>query len=174
MAWQLDPAHTSLQFGVKHMMVSTVKGTFRDFTVDADVDEADLSRSRATITIDTASVDTGAADRDAHLRSADFFDAERYPRITFATRRLEPRGDGEYRIVGDLTIKDVTREVVFEGEVAGPIEDPWGNAKIGVSAETKVNRKDFGLEFHVPLNAGGVLVGDTVRLSLDAELTKSA
>lgn len=175
MAWQLDPSHTEIQFAVKHMRFSTVRGTFQDVQFDADIDESDITRSNATFTFGTKSVSTGNTDRDGHLRSADFFDADNYPAITFTTKRIEPNGgEGEYRLVGDLTVKDVTREVVFEGEAFGPFEDPWGGSRIALSAETTVNRKDFGLTWNLPLGVGGAMLGDTAKLSIDAELTKTA
>ena len=173
MPWNLDPTHSALEFGVKHMVLTTVKGKFRSFAVDANIDEADLANSSATITIDAGSVDTGENDRDNHLRSADFFDAENHPQLIFVTKRLEPKG-GEYRIVGDLTIRGVTKEVALEGEVTGPLKDPWGNMRAGISAETKISRKDFGLTWNAALEMGGVVVGDAVKLAIDIELVKAA
>jgi polyisoprenoid-binding protein YceI len=170
MPWTIDPAHSTAAFAVKHMMIATVKGHFGQIAIDADIDEHDLSRSAATVTLDVASLDTGVADRDAHLRSADFFDAERYPHITFQTRTIEPRGSGEVRITGGLTIRGVTRDVVFEGEVSGPVQDPWGGTRLGISAEARIDRRDWGLVWNMPLAAGGVLAGNTVRLSFEAEL----
>ncbi|MBI5949932.1 MAG: YceI family protein [Chloroflexi bacterium] len=174
MPWNVDPAHSSVGFGVRHMVMSTVRGQFKDYAVAAEVDENDLSRSTATVTIQAASVDTGAADRDAHLRSGDFFDVENYPVITFATKRLEPKRDGDYRLIGDLTIRGVTREVALDAEVTAPLKDPWGNTKAGLSAEGKINRKDFGLGWNAVLEAGGLVVADTVKLAIDLELAKAA
>ena len=175
MPWNVDPSHSSVGFGVRHMLMSTVRGQFKDYAVAAEVDETDLSRSTATVTIQAASVDTGAPDRDAHLRSGDFFDVENHPLITFATKRLEPkRDDGEYRLIGDLTIRGVTREVALDAEVTAPLKDPWGNTKAGLSAEGKINRKDFGLGWNAVLEAGGLVVGDSVKLAIDLELAKAA
>lgn len=174
MTWQFDPTHTRIEFAAKHMLVAKVRGTFNSFDLAADIDEDDLSKSSATISIDVESVDTGVADRDAHLRSADFFDAENHPKMTFQTRRIEDRGDGEYRLVGDLTVRGTTREVVLEGEAHGPFDDPWGGRRVALSAEGKINRKDFGLTWNMPLGVDGALVGDTVKLSIDAELVPLA
>jgi polyisoprenoid-binding protein YceI len=174
MSWQVDPAHSSIQFGVKHMLVATTRGRFSRYEVDAAVDDEQPEKSRATVTIDAASIETGQDQRDAHLRSPDFFDVERYPNIVFRTRRLEPDGDGEYRVIGDLTIRDVTREVALTGEVSGPITDAFGAVRAGISAEGKVNRKDFGLTWSAPVEAGGIVVGDAVKLSIDLELTRAA
>jgi polyisoprenoid-binding protein YceI len=151
-----------------------VKGSFKKFAVEAEIDEANLAASRATVKIDTASVDTGEDGRDQHLRSGDFFDAEKHPQITFETKRIEPLGDEEYRIVGDLTIRDVTKEVAFKGEISGPLTDPWGGTRVGIAAEAKVDRRDWGLEWNSALDRGGVLVGNTVKLAFDAELVKAA
>ena len=173
MAWTTDGTHANLEFAVRHMVVSTVRGHFDDFTIDADIDEDDLSRSRGTVTVRTGSVNTRETQRDGHLASPDFFDAQTYPEMTYVVKRVEG-GDGRYAITGDLTIKDVTREVVLDAEVSGPVADPWGNTRIGVSATGKLNRKDFGLTWNVVTEAGGLLVGDEVKLSVDAEFVKAA
>jgi polyisoprenoid-binding protein YceI len=175
MAWQIDPTHASVGFTGKHMLISKVKGKFDKYEVDLDVDEQDLSNSRATLRVNVESVDSGFDQRDNHLRSADFFNAEEYPYITFKTREIQSNGkEGHYRFVGDLTIRDVTREVAFDGEVAGPIDDPWGGTRLSLSAETKVNRKDWGLDWNLPLNAGNLLVSDEITLEIDAEFVKQA
>jgi polyisoprenoid-binding protein YceI len=174
MTWNLDTIHSSIGFGVKHMIVATTRGKFTNYEVDAEVDEQDLSRSTATVTIEADSVDTGEIDRDNHLRSADFFDTANHPNITFRTKRLEKQGGDEYKIYGDLTIRGITHEVVLEGEVNGPVEDPYGNQRAGITAEGKIDRKDFGLTFNVPMGAGRVVVGDAVKLTIDLELVKAA
>jgi polyisoprenoid-binding protein YceI len=171
MAWKTDTTHANLEFAVRHMVVSTVRGRFDDFSIDAEIDEGDLTRSRGTVTVRTGSVDTREARRDGHLASPDFFDAQTYPEMTYAVRRVDG-GDGRYAITGDLTIKDVTREVVLDAVVSGPVADPWGNVRIGVSATGTLNRKDFGLTWNVVTEAGGLLVGDDVTLSVDAEFVK--
>jgi polyisoprenoid-binding protein YceI len=173
MTWNLDPAHSGLQFAVKHMVISTVRGNFRGFEVDAEIDETNLANSRATVRIDAASMTTGNADRDAHLRSADFFDVEAHPTIEFASRGIERRGGGDYRITGDLTIRGVTRTVVLDGEMQGPVKDPWGGLRFGLSATGKLNRKEFGLSWNAALEAGGFVVGDEVKLTIEAELVKA-
>jgi polyisoprenoid-binding protein YceI len=174
MTWTIDPSHATIGFTGKHMKFAKVRGKFEQFDADVTIDEQDLSRSAGTITVDVASLDSGFAQRDNHLRSADFFDAERYPNITFVTKRLEPRGGNDFRIVGDLTIRDVTREVAFDGEVGGPLQDPWGGSRVIVSAATTVNRKDWGLEWNLPLGVDGLLVSDNITLELDAEFQKAA
>jgi polyisoprenoid-binding protein YceI len=173
MPWSLDPSHSSVEFAVKHMIISSTKGRFQDFAVDAEIDEANLEASRATVTIDATTVDTRDGRRDEHLRSADFFDTVNHPKITFVTKRLERRGD-DYRITGDLTIRGVTKEVTLDGEVSGPVKDPWGNMRLGLSASGKVNRKEFGLVWNGLLETGGVVVGDDVKMNIETELVKAA
>jgi polyisoprenoid-binding protein YceI len=130
MPWQLDPTHASISFVGKHMLVSKVKGKFEDYIAELDVDEGNLANSSAVFRVKAASLDSGFDQRDNHLRSPDFFNVEQYPEITFKTTRIEPKGGDDYRFVGDLTIRDVTREVAFDGEVAGPIQDPWGGTRL--------------------------------------------
>lgn len=168
MSWTLDPQHGSIEFAVRHMVVSTVKGRFRDFTIEALIDEDDLARSSGRVSIRTGSVDTHEEKRDAHLRSPDFFDSERYPDMVFEVTRIEG-AEGEFQVIGDLTIKDVTREVTLDAEVTGPIADPWGAKRLGISASGRLNRKDFGLVWNVVTETGGLLVADDVRLSVEAE-----
>ena len=174
MTWNLDLSHSSVEFAVKHMVISSTKGRFATYEVDANVDEQDLANSSATVRIDAASVDSRDEKRDAHLRSADFFDAENHPYITFTTKRLEPKGGDDYKLIGDLTIRGITKEVSLDGEVTGPVKDPWGGTRFGISAQGKVNRKDFGLTWNGVLEAGGLLVGDDVKLSIETELVKAA
>lgn len=173
MAWNLDPTHSSITFSARHMVMSNVRGNFSEFAVDAEIDESDLTKSRGTIAIDAASLDTGLVDRDNHLRSADFFDVEHHPKITFVTKRIDRKG-GDYKLTGDLTIRDTTREVVLDAEISDVTKDPWGNAKLGISAEGKINRKEFGLNWNVALEMGGVLVGENIKLQVDLELAKAA
>ncbi len=173
MTWQIDPTHSTINFSGKHMLVATVRGQFRSWQAEAEIDETNLANSKATLRIDAKSVDTGVEQRDNHLRSADFFDVENHPEIVFTLRKVAPNGS-DYRFEGDLTIRGVTREVELAGEIDGPLEDPWGAQRIGLSAEGKLNRKDWGLTFNAPLAAGGVLVGDQIKLSIDAELVRAA
>ena len=172
MAWNTDAQHTSFEFAVRHMVVSTVRGRFDEFAVEADIDESDLTRSKGKVVVRTGSVSTREAQRDAHLSSPDFFDAEQYPEMTYVVTGIAG-ADGRYAITGDLTIKDVTREVVLDAEVSGPVADPWGSTRMGLSATGKLNRKDFGLTWNVVTEAGGLLVGDDVKLSIDAEFVKA-
>ncbi len=170
MAWQIDRDHTSLGFTGKHMLVSKVKGKFLDYDADFQIDEQDLANSAATFRFKVASIESGFDQRDNHLRSGDFFNAEQYPEIVFHTKRIEARGGNQYRFVGDLTIKDVTREVTFDGEIAGPMPTPWGGRVVSLSAEAKVNRKDWGLDWNLPLGASGLLVSDQITLEIDTEI----
>jgi polyisoprenoid-binding protein YceI len=172
MTWTTDPDHVTIQFAAKHMIVATVRGHFADYAIDLDIDSENLTNSGATVTIQAASLETRNEDRNAHLRSADFFDVENYPVITFVSRSIEQRGKTDFRIHGDLTIRDVTRPITFEADVIGPFVDPWGGERISLSATSKVNRKAFGLTWNLALEAGGVMVGDEVKLSLEAELVK--
>jgi polyisoprenoid-binding protein YceI len=166
----IDPAHSEVGFTARHAMVTKVRGTFSD--VDGTLDFGDNGAS-ATAVIKTASVDTRSADRDAHLRSADFFDADNFPEITFRSAGVRVSG-GEYVLDGDLTIKDVTRPVTLEVEFGGVATDPFGNVRAGFSAETTVNRKDFGLTWNAALETGGVLVSEKVKLTLDVSAIKQA
>ncbi|MHB8990177.1 MAG: YceI family protein [Chloroflexota bacterium] len=168
-SWTIDPAHSSVEFAVKHMVITTVRGRFARFEIDLDFDPNAPERSSVGARIDTASIDTRNADRDTHLLSPDFLDAERYPHITFESRRVEPLGDGRYRIVGDLTVRGATREVALDATFAGTGKSPWGQQVAGFSAETRINRKEFGLNWNVALETGGWLVGDEVRIYLEAE-----
>jgi polyisoprenoid-binding protein YceI len=156
------------------MVVTTVRGRFGSFNVDADINPDDLTKSKATVTVDVASIDTHDEGRDTHLKSADFFDAERYPQMTFVTKRIESKGGNEYRLTGDLTIRGTTKEVTLDGEVNGPVKDPYGNERIGLTGEGKINRKDFGLNWNAMLEAGGAVVADEVKLEIDVELVQAA
>ncbi|HET9319954.1 MAG TPA: YceI family protein [Bryobacteraceae bacterium] len=172
--WNIDPVHTVAEFKVKHMMISNVKGQFTAVTGVMTVDEADVTKSRVEATIEAASVHTRDAQRDAHLKSADFFDVEKFPTLSFKSTRVTRDADGELAVTGDLTIHGVTREVVFalEGPTP-PTKDPWGNIRMGLSATTKISRKDYGLTWNAGLETGGLLVGDEVTVTLDAEFVKA-
>ncbi len=170
--WKIDPIHSSLEFAVKHMVIATVRGRFTKFDIDVDFDEAHPERSKVDVRVDVASIDSREPDRDTHLRSADFFDVEKFPSMTFHLRQIEPQGEGRSRLIGDLTIKDVTREVVLDAELNGPAKDPWGNERLGVAAETTIGRENFSLAWNVPLETGGFLVGDAVKILVEAELVK--
>lgn len=170
--WNIDASHSLAEFAVKHMMVSTVKGRFAEIAGTIAFDEADITRSSADVTINVASIDTRDEKRDAHLKSADFFDAETFPTITFKSTGIVARGRDKFEVTGDLTIKDVTKPVVLEAEFGGRGATPWGSEVIAFSAETSINRKEFGLGWNVALEAGGVLVGDKVKISIETEAIK--
>jgi len=172
-AWQLDPAHTHVEFSVKHLMLARVKGRFAGVTGTVEMG-ADPSASTVDVVIGAASIDTREAKRDAHLRSADFFDVERFPTIAFRSRDVRPTGAGDFSVVGDLTIRDVTREVTLEVTDEGRGTDPWGGERAGFSATAEIDRRDFGLTWNQALEAGGVLVGNEIRISLEVELVKQA
>ena len=166
--WTLDPAHTDVTFTARHLMVTKVRGRF-PLAAGAVTIAEDPLESSVEATVDVARVDSGDSGRDEHLRSADFFDVEHHPTVSFRSTNVEDAGDGGYRLVGDLTIKGVTRPVTLDLEYLGTISSPWGDQRAGFSATTEVNRKDWGLEWNVALEAGGVVVGDKVRLHIDAE-----
>ena len=171
--WTLDPAHTSVQFSVRHLMVSTVRGAFGKVTGSVEADEKDLARSKIQATIDAASIDTRVEKRDAHLKSPDFLDVARYPTITFVSKRIEQADPGHFKVTGDLTLHGVTREVSLDVEGPTPeIKDPRGNTRAGAQATTKINRKDFGVVWNQVLETGGVAVGDEVTITIDVEATK--
>lgn len=173
--WTIDPAHSNIEFAVKHMMVSTVKGRFRSVEGSLRVDEADPARSTVEAAIDVASVDTGVEDRDKHLRSDDFFNAERFPRIAFRSTKIERDGaDDQWKMTGELTIRDVTRPVTLDVEFVGRSPDAWGKERAGFSAETKISRKDFGVNWNGLIETGGVVVSDSVRIMLEVEVVRAA
>ena len=172
--WNIDPVHSVAEFKVKHMMISNVKGHFSKITGSLTIDEAGHANSQVEASLDAASIETRDAQRDAHLKSEDFFHVEKFPTLTFRSRSIKRDGNGELSVEGDLTIRGVTRKVVFAVDGPTPAtKDPWGNTRIGISATTKVNRKDFGLVWNAALEAGGILVGDEVTISLDVQFTKA-
>ena len=171
--WDVDTAHATAGFRVRHLMVSHVRGHLGPVTGTVFIDEQDLSRSRIDVSVDVRGIDSRDPKRDEHLRSADFFDVENHPAVTFRSTRVEaPRGPaGDLRVTGELTMRGVSRPVTLEVEALGPaIQDPWGNARRGVSARARVNRKDWGLKWNLAIEAGGVAVGDEVAIEIDAEL----
>lgn len=172
--WNIDPVHSVAEFKVKHMMISNVKGQFTAVNGTMTLDENDLANSRVEASIQAASINTRDEQRDAHLKSADFLDAEKFPILSFKSARVTPTADGELAVAGDLTIHGVTREVVFAVEgPTPPTKDPWGNTRVGLSATTKISRKDFGLTWNAALETGGILVGDEVTIALDVEFVKA-
>ena len=172
--WNIDPVHSVAEFKVKHMMISNVKGQFTHLKGSVTLNEGDITQSDVEASIDVNSISTRDPQRDAHLKSADFFDVEKYPALSFRSTRVSRAGDGELRVSGDLTIHGVTKNVVFDVEgPTAPGKDPWGNTRIGLSATTKINRKDFGLTWNAALETGGILVGDDVTITLDVQFVKA-
>lgn len=172
--WNIDPVHSNAEFKVRHMMISNVKGEFKGVTGTLKLDGADLTKSGVEVSIEGATVSTGDAQRDAHLKSADFFDVEKFPTLTFKSNRVSKNKGGVLTVAGDLAIHGVTRNVVLEVEgPSAPMKDPWGNTRIGVSATTRINRKDFGLTWNAALETGGILVGDDVAITLDIQFIKA-
>ncbi|HSS10132.1 MAG TPA: YceI family protein [Acidimicrobiales bacterium] len=166
--WELDPAHSSINFSVRHLRVSKVRGRFTSFTSVIKIDDDPL-KSEVDVTIDAASIDTRDEQRDAHLRSPDFLDVEKWPTLTFKSTAVRHLGGSRYEIQGHLTVKDVTRPVTLEAELQGIQPDPWGNTRMGFEARTEINRKDFGLTWNMPLEGGGVVVGDKVTIEIEVE-----
>jgi polyisoprenoid-binding protein YceI len=171
--WDIDVSHSAIHFWVRHMVISKVHGRFARWSGAVDLDGDDLTRSSVDVRIDAGSIDTQVADRDAHLRSADFLDVAKHPEIAFRSRRIERAGGG-YRVVGDLTLHGVTREVALEAEFAGTGKDPWGNERAGFSAKASFDRRDFGLVWNAALETGGVLVGEKVEIAIELEAVKKA
>lgn len=167
--WNIDAAHSSVGFSIRHMVFSKVRGRFLKLTGAIQLDDRDRSKSWVEATIDAASIDTGTAQRDNHLRSAEFFDVERFPELRFRSTRVEDLGERRLRVIGELTIRGVTREIELDAETAGRGIDPWGNERIGFVAKAAIDRKDFGLTWNQLLEAGGVLVGDRVDIELDVQ-----
>jgi polyisoprenoid-binding protein YceI len=173
--WNIDPVHSIAEFKVKHMMISNVKGQFTGLSGSLNLDETDILNSSVKASIEAASVNTRDPQRDAHLRSADFFDVEKFPTLTFKSTGVSRKSDGELEVAGALTIHGVTRTVVFGVEgLSSPAKDPWGNIRLGLSATTKINRKDFGLIWNTALETGGILVGDDVTITLDVQFIKAS
>jgi polyisoprenoid-binding protein YceI len=173
--WNLDPAHSVAEFKVKHMMISNVKGSFSGLSGVLKLDETDRTHSTVEVSIPSASLKTGDDQRDGHLKSAGFFDVEKFPTLTFKSTNIDSTGGPDYAVSGDLTLHGVTKSITLVVEdVSEPSKDPWGNQRIGLSAATKINRKDFGLTWNSPLEAGGVLVGEDVIISLDIQFIKAA
>lgn len=172
--WKIDPVHSAAEFKVKHMMISNVKGQFAGINGVLALDATDLTNSHVEASSEAASITTRDVQRDAHLKSADFFDVETFPTLTFKSTRISRVGDGELAVAGDLTIHGVTRNVAFTVEgPTSPTKDPWGNTRLGLSGTTRINRKDFGLSWNAALETGGILVGDEVTISFDVQFVKA-
>lgn len=168
MIWEIDSAHSTVEFSVKHMMITTVRGRFTKFSGKIEMDEANPLSAKVTGSIDAASIDTGQEQRDAHLRSPDFFDVATYPTLDFTSKSVERVGEDRYRLVGDLTIHGVTREVALEVTYEGEVKDLQGKRRASYALQTSINRKDFGLNWNVALESGGWLVSDTIKINIEA------
>jgi polyisoprenoid-binding protein YceI len=172
MSWKIDNAHSQITFHIRHMMITNVRGRFENFDAKVDWNETAPTKSSVEVTVDVASINTREAQRDGHLRSPDFFDVEKYPTLTFKSKRIEKIDDSHGRIIGDLTIRDVTREVVLDAEYSGQGKNPYALTVAGFTAATKINRKDWGLNWNVALETGGWLVGDDIKIEVELELIK--
>ncbi len=173
--WQIDPAHSSAQFAVRHLAISTVRGAFSSVKGAVQLDDKDVTKSSVDVTIDVSTVDTREPNRDKDLRSDHFFDVEHFPTMTFKSKKVEQLAPGKLKVTGDLTIRGVTKEVVLdlEGPTA-PIKDPWGNQRMAATATTKINRQDFGVKWNAVMDNGGVVVGDDVSITIDVEMVSKA
>lgn len=171
--WAIDPSHSEVLFKVKHLMISTVTGSFREFGAEAELEGDDLANARVSFWANTASVHTNDANRDKHLASPDFFGSEEFPKLTFTSTAIAKQGDG-YAVTGDLTIKGVTKPMTLHAEWSGIAKDPWGNTKAGLNLSGKLDRKEWGLNWNAALEAGGVLVSDEVRILCEVQLAKQA
>ncbi len=168
--WEFDGAHSEAGFSVRHLMISNVRGEFHNITGMVEWDEKDPASIKIDAAVDVTTLDTGEPKRDAHLKSADFFDADKFPKMTFRSRSASSAGTNRYKVVGDLTIHGVTKEATLDVEVTSTIKDPWGNTKFGAVATAKINRQDFGVKWNKTLDGGGVVVGDEIAITIDAEL----
>jgi polyisoprenoid-binding protein YceI len=170
--FDFDPTHSNVAFIARHLVFTKVRGSFSKWGGSLELDLADLTKSKVTVEIETASVSTHDEKRDGHLRSPDFFDSEKFPKMTFVSKRVEKHGDA-YKLVGDLTIRGTTKEVALDTTFEGTQKDPWGGDRVAFSAATKVQRKDWGLNWNMALEAGGVLVGETVEIVLDIQAVQA-
>jgi len=172
--YAIDTAHSEITFTARHMMFAKVRGQFKSWTAALSYDARDTSKTAVQVDIDAASIDTREAQRDGHLRSDDFFSAEKFPKVTFKSKRIERAGEKKYKLVGDLTIRDTTREVTLDVEQTGGGKDPWGNQRLGFSAKGAINRSDWGLKWNQTLEAGGVLVSDKVDIEVEAQVIEKS
>ena len=172
MAWQIDTSHSDIQFSVRHMMISKVRGRFENFSGTVNFDESNPTNTTVEIAVDLNSINTRDEKRDGHLRSADFFDVENHPTMTFVSKKVEQTDEFNGRLIGDLTIRGVTHEVALDVQYSGTAKSPWGTVSAGFSAKGKVNRKEFGLNWNAALETGGVLVGEDVEIAIELEIVK--
>jgi polyisoprenoid-binding protein YceI len=170
--WEIDSSHSSLQFSVRHLVIAKVRGSFARWSGTINVPEGDFSKATVNVTIDASSIDTGVADRDGHLKSPDFFDVAQHPELRFVGKRVQPRSESEIDVVGELTLKGITREVILRVEQPGQAKDPWGNLRAAFTAKTSIDRKDFGLTWNQVLETGGVMVGDRVDIEAEIEAVR--
>lgn len=172
--WAFDTVHSAVGFSVRHLVFAKVRGRFTSWSGSLQLNDDDLAQSSVDVAIDAASIDTGTPDRDTHLRSPDFFDAEAFPKLSFKSKRIEALGGDRYRVYGDLTIRDVTREVALESEFSGRAKDPWGNDRVAFTAKASIDRHEFGLKWNQALETGGVLVGERVDIEIEVQAVKAA
>jgi len=172
--WVVDPGHSEIGFRIRHLMITNVKGIFRNFDAEVSTEDDDFMKAQITCRVESASVDTGSADRDKHIRSAEFFDSDNHPHIIFkATEYENVDNDGSYELIGELTIKDITQRVKLDVEFGGIVRDPWGNEKAGFTINGNVNRKDWNLNWNAALDTGGFMLGDDVHISCEVQLMRS-
>ncbi|MFL5753618.1 MAG: YceI family protein [Bacteroidia bacterium] len=173
--WAIDPAHSEIGFKIKHLMISNVNGSFKKYSGTVETEqEDDFKNASIQFEADVNSIDTANEQRDGHLRTGDFFESEKYPKLKFTSSKTEPVGDGKYYVHGDMTIKDVTKPITFEAEFSGIAKDPYGQTKAGFEIRGKINRKDFGLTWNAPLETGGMLLSDEVKIHGEVQLIKQA
>jgi polyisoprenoid-binding protein YceI len=170
--WNIDVAHSTAEFSIRHLMISTVKGRFSDIEGYIEGEPENLESGSVSVSLDVSTVDTRQSDRDTHLRSADFFDVEKFPKMTFQSTKITPSGNNRYQVSGDLTIHGVTRAETFDVTFEGRAKDPWGGERAGFSGSATINRKDYGLQWNVALEAGGVMVGDQVKINVEIEAVR--
>lgn len=172
--WAVDASHSSIDFSIRHMMIAKVKGTFQAFEAEIEANPADLTTAKINFSVGLASIDTRNTDRDNHLRSADFFDTENMPKMTFEAKQITSTDSNEYDVVGDLTLHGITRSEKFAVIFEGAGRDPWGNEKVGFSATGAINRSDYGLTYNAALETGGIMIGDEVKIMIEIEASKQA
>lgn len=172
--WILDPAHSDIGFKVRHLMITSVRGSFSKFDVRVECESDEFSHAKIECTIDASSISTGVADRDAHLRSADFFDVEKFPDIKFTAEGIRQKSNGEFDVSGNLTIHGVTQPITLEGEYGGVVTDPYGQTKAGFTVEGSLNRKDYGLTWSAMTEAGGVVVADNIQFTCDIQMIRQS